>query len=192
MALRVRALCVMILCGALVSEYAPVFAHPGGTDAQGGHHDRRTGTYHFHSKPSAPVERPVARTTFRESPRVEARTRPPTFRSSKDVDGALASPSSVAPRSEGQLLDYGIIDKRTDGVRLALRIRLIPHRGYTPQESDLIRIFAECSADDAAIALFYFSEMDLKRSAWATATREKRGSPKVRFFPDRDPQKRQP
>jgi len=29
----------------------PVDAHPGGKDSQGGHHQRATGTYHFHDGP---------------------------------------------------------------------------------------------------------------------------------------------
>ena len=29
----------------------PVEAHPGGKDSQGGHHQRATGTYHFHDGP---------------------------------------------------------------------------------------------------------------------------------------------
>jgi len=30
-----------------------VIAHPGRTDSKGGHYDRKTGTYHYHSKPGS-------------------------------------------------------------------------------------------------------------------------------------------
>ena len=36
---------VLILCQI---SLMPVEAHPGGKDSQGGHHQRATGTYHFH------------------------------------------------------------------------------------------------------------------------------------------------
>lgn len=42
--MRLRLLCVLLsvlLCSA-------AFAHPGGTDANGGHFDRETGEYHYH------------------------------------------------------------------------------------------------------------------------------------------------
>lgn len=58
--------------------------HPGGLDAHGGHNDRRTGGYHYHSGAPSPAPPPVplaipeprvmARTTSRLQPRTEART----------------------------------------------------------------------------------------------------------------------
>ena len=39
---------VLILCQ---FSLAPVDAHPGRKDSQGGHHQRATGTYHFHDGP---------------------------------------------------------------------------------------------------------------------------------------------
>ena len=39
---------VLILCQI---NLTPVEAHPGGKDSQGGHHQRATGTYHFHDGP---------------------------------------------------------------------------------------------------------------------------------------------
>ena len=39
---------VLILCQI---NLTPVEAHPGGKDGQGGHHQRATGTYHFHDGP---------------------------------------------------------------------------------------------------------------------------------------------
>ena len=39
---------VLILCQI---SLAFVEAHPGGKDSQGGHHQRATGTYHFHDGP---------------------------------------------------------------------------------------------------------------------------------------------
>lgn len=40
-------LCAMLLCCLLLS--ITIFAHPGRTDANGGHWNRKEGTYHFHT-----------------------------------------------------------------------------------------------------------------------------------------------
>lgn len=44
-------LLVLLLCSLYIST--PVFAHPGGTDSNGGHHNRSTGEYHYHHGYSA-------------------------------------------------------------------------------------------------------------------------------------------
>ncbi len=45
---------VLILCLFCLLSYAPVaYAHPGRTDADGGHWDYSTGTYHYHDGSSA-------------------------------------------------------------------------------------------------------------------------------------------
>ena len=45
------------LCLALLAPAAPLQAHPGGLDQQGGHTDRRTGDYHCHRKPCLTLHR---------------------------------------------------------------------------------------------------------------------------------------
>ena len=85
---------------------AGLIVHPGGLDSKGGHHDRRSGTYHYHSSPaSAPaippptlglsVEATVkeayrreARTTARTETRVEARVDPPRQKKTQSVSVA--------------------------------------------------------------------------------------------------------
>lgn len=41
-------ICTVVLLTLLTSSLA-VFAHPGGTDANGGHYNRKTGEYHYHN-----------------------------------------------------------------------------------------------------------------------------------------------
>lgn len=43
---RILSLCIALLSASLLSAVA--FAHPGQTDADGGHNDRSTGEYHYH------------------------------------------------------------------------------------------------------------------------------------------------
>ena len=38
---------------------ATISAHPGKTDAKGGHVDSKTGRYHLHKKPDAPSKKDV-------------------------------------------------------------------------------------------------------------------------------------
>ncbi len=45
------------LCLALLAPAAPLQAHPGGLDQQGGHTDRRTGDYHCHREPCLTLHR---------------------------------------------------------------------------------------------------------------------------------------
>ena len=39
--------------GVVIGMVSLALAHGGGLDAQGGHHDRKSGTYHFHRGPLA-------------------------------------------------------------------------------------------------------------------------------------------
>lgn len=46
-------------------------AHPGGLDSRGGHHNRKTGEYHYHRKvssPAAPPSQPKKSTLFTPGP----------------------------------------------------------------------------------------------------------------------------
>ncbi len=61
-------------------------AHPGRTDAQGGHYDRKTGEYHFHNGGAA-----------RQAPTLPAQTR--TRSSSVDSPPAIVEPSIPTPVS---------------------------------------------------------------------------------------------
>lgn len=59
-------------------------AHPGRTDSSGGHHNRKTGGYHTHGGGSSiSSASSFSRTTARETPRYEARTQPPSLRTTE-------------------------------------------------------------------------------------------------------------
>ncbi len=44
--------CIALLLG--TTSTVPVYSHGGGLDANGGHHDRKAGTYHYHRRKSTP------------------------------------------------------------------------------------------------------------------------------------------
>lgn len=56
---------IILLAAAFASHAA--FAHPGNTDAKGGHTDSETGKYHVHPKPDAPKKKETAKK--KESPK---------------------------------------------------------------------------------------------------------------------------
>lgn len=60
-----------ILCLAFVAFGTVAAAHPGRTDASGGHYDRKNGGYHYHG---GGVSLPEPRATVRIEPRTTART----------------------------------------------------------------------------------------------------------------------
>lgn len=51
--MKKRLLLVLLLCGLIIVLNPFVLAHPGRTDANGGHYDRSTGEYHYHHGYSA-------------------------------------------------------------------------------------------------------------------------------------------
>lgn len=50
---------IILLAAAFATHAA--FAHPGKTDAKGGHTDSETGKYHVHPKPDAPKKKETAK-----------------------------------------------------------------------------------------------------------------------------------
>lgn len=67
-----------LLLGLVLLVPASAVAHPGRTDASGGHHDRKNGGYHYHGgggrSPSAPSIATTPRTTYRTEANTGART----------------------------------------------------------------------------------------------------------------------
>lgn len=80
---------VLLLCGLLIFGNGYSHAHPGRTDKNGGHTDRKTGTYHYHGGgSSAARSAPIVATTPRRAapaapPRVQAPEGPPLPRASE-------------------------------------------------------------------------------------------------------------
>jgi hypothetical protein len=111
-----------ILILALLGIASHLDAHPGGLDAQGGHHNRKTGDYHFHrggAAADAPVQpAPIVR---------EPRTAPPTPR----LAARLTAPSSTAwaesePREQAKPRVTTAADKVKEAeLQLAMARRLL-------------------------------------------------------------------
>ena len=93
-----RVLAVLLLISVLFA-YDLGYAHPGRTDANGGHTDRKTGKYHYHggSKPRPPVN--VTPSTPKKLDKVEVVT-PPAV-----IQGV---PGQVSRRSELKLAAWNI------------------------------------------------------------------------------------
>ena len=102
----IRTICMLSLVAVFSSETC--FAHSGGLDSSGGHHDRKNGGYHYHSSsaraytpPAAlpaflpPAPRRSARTTARMSARVEARQQKEEFAETKPVEKATDPPKFI-------------------------------------------------------------------------------------------------
>lgn len=52
---------IVIITTILVLGYTYVFAHPGRLDSSGGHHNRKTGEYHYHrAKPGSDANKSVS------------------------------------------------------------------------------------------------------------------------------------
>jgi len=173
-----------LLANALIANF--VYAHPGGLDANGGHHDRRTGSYHFHrSGPSIVRLEPrlEPRTMARVAARMEPRKTAPLVR--EITEGATPGPIH-------ETLEYEIIDKRTDAIHTIFRIRLLSEPGLIPSDRDVLRIANECHGESPMIAMFYLPEMDLLRNAWATVTIDRDSDPRVHIFPSRVPKSWRP
>src|SRR5262245_51489279 len=100
----------------------PAFAHPGGLDSKGGHHNRKTGEYHYHrgggnDLSSLPIERPPKEVappknetpTFRISARETANTSARMeYRSAPELPIAfLFHMKSSEPRPVADFVDNG-------------------------------------------------------------------------------------
>lgn len=75
-----RVIGIVVLVVGLIMPFAAL-AHSGGTDSQGGHHNRRTGEYHFHHG-RGPHQHPNGVCPYDSS-----RTTKTKSRSKRDSDG---------------------------------------------------------------------------------------------------------
>jgi hypothetical protein len=88
----------LVFFGVIVS-----FAHPGATDPQGGHTDRKTSKYHFHhGKPAH--EHPGGVCPFNPAPK--AASAPPSGESAVPTGSAAATPT--APSAESSAIANSI------------------------------------------------------------------------------------
>ena len=49
----------------------PTFSHPGRTDANGGHYNRKTGEYHYHNKPTSNTTAPTYKESIQDTKNIE-------------------------------------------------------------------------------------------------------------------------
>lgn len=60
--MRKRSICLVLVL-LLALSASPGLAHPGRTDANGGHHNRKTGGYHYHNSGKSSSRTPAKKTT---------------------------------------------------------------------------------------------------------------------------------
>lgn len=92
---------------------APGFAHPGGLDAEGGHHDRKNGGYHYHrGGPSTPA--PASATTPAVPPTPTARMSQEGFVAKHGGPKAPSASSSVHDKATPpSALEASVLAKET-------------------------------------------------------------------------------
>ncbi len=129
----------------------PVCAHPGRTDANGGHHDRKNGGYHYHnggSRPSTPpasslapssafrsLERSAADRTSKPKPR-PSRAKLHLWHSRKGEPVGQAPLGSYSPDGESLRMTEpvdGVIDVAIADLSLADRAAALDHASKHPQ-----------------------------------------------------------
>ncbi len=101
-----------------------LYGHSGRTDSSGGHHNRKTGTYHYHNSGSSSrgnSARYTPRTSYRTSAKTSYRT---TYRK--------------PPQSDR--FSYKILGTTKVGTQTRYRIQLVPQTASTPTEVDLRKI----------------------------------------------------
>ncbi len=96
--------CLVVLILALLIMPRPVFAHSGGLNAEGCHHNRKTGDYHCHRPRPTPALPPT--TGFENSTRSEtAGSRSGAYPNCSAARAAGAAPIRRGQRGYGPHLD---------------------------------------------------------------------------------------
>lgn len=116
--------------GALVLSFtlclsSVAFAHPGRTDAYGGHYDRKTGLYHYHN--SGTVSAPKTTTT---TPSVT--TPKATVSTPKTTTSTPKAATSSIPKSVASATEVTDVTVDVDGIALAGPILLYKNMYYIP------------------------------------------------------------
>ena len=105
--------CMWLILLGLALGASPVLAHPGGLDATGGHHNRKTGEYHCHRAPCS--SEPQAQSSPVKTLASVQSTSPP----------ASASSAPSTPATEASLLVMKVVDGDTLKLSDGRTVRLI-------------------------------------------------------------------
>lgn len=167
-----------------------VFAHPGRTDSRGGHHDRKTGGYHYHGSPSVTPSIPVRtqpRLTYNTSPRIStkttARTDEPRISTATFGDH---SPSTLSEKQRAKF-DHKLGVSSKSGTRSIFKVRLIGESIFFPSTSELKLIGESFDPGTNYSVQFFLPGMDLDDPYWAYAEKTGRYPLKIKVFDDRAP-----
>lgn len=93
---KILALFVVTAATAVVTQ-RPAFAHPGGLDQDGGHHNRKTGEYHYHQRRTPPAK------TESKKPEPKQEREPPVQERPKVVIEAPAIPVRTQARTSARV-----------------------------------------------------------------------------------------
>ncbi len=188
---------IVLLAGfATITLVFPLYAHSGRTDSSGGHFNRRTGSYHTHgggSSISSTSSSPAPRVSYRTSARTSFNT---TARgmSEEELKYRIATTQTQIRRSRselpGQTLTSQIeLTEDKSSSRTIYRIRLKPIGYSLPTDNELNEIVQNLSARRNDLAYFYLPTMDIKKPAWAVATKLSEDPATIRRFDNRVPVK---
>lgn len=119
---------IVIGIGSLVLLFGQAFGHGGGLDSNGGHHNRKTGEYHYHRGP-APASRPATVKPAAEantaqskqsaiSPAIRDQRIGDYFRRANENVGALSCDMTIKGREVPEPVKEAV--KRRDGHRCVI------------------------------------------------------------------------
>lgn len=105
----------MIVCAVALSIFLTAYAHSGGTDANGGHYNRKTGEYHYHhGYPEHQHYNGVCPYDFKDNTKQRSTTSKattPPKNAEKDSDGGFPA-GVVVGGGVGAAVLYGIMKSK--------------------------------------------------------------------------------
>ena len=168
-----------------------VHAHPGGLDSRGGHHDRKSGGYHFHGRSGGggestsshiSVPQRLYRTEAREEPRQQART---LALSSARISPPQPAGFGSASTEESAVPEYDVKERSSSSAGELIKIAF---RNEQPHASKQHLEAIALKEATVPYAVFYFLPgMALERPAWASCTHRRNSETRVHVFDDRVP-----
>jgi hypothetical protein len=165
-------------------------AHPGKTDARGGHNDNVHGGYHFHNgggglsvAPPVVIPQPLYRSTARTTARMEVRDRA----KQEAREDTPPSPTIAAKVEAIRVLpEYEVIERAASSIGEKLKVLF---KQDQPRASEVdMELIAKAEAKDSRyLAFFYLPKMDLKKPAWASVVKDGKSPVHTKVFAERAP-----